>query len=222
MTDRPQFSLLNEFRMALSFQRQHQHYVLTRPDRNPRDTIDTTTTNFGTDAVNGITGYMRAKIRRIKLNHVDVDVRYGYDASVEQVESNKGISFAQPPTTLELSRGQYIDGSRYHQHGLYISPSMTWAKFRLRAGARQTWINANSEGDIESASQPFDKTFTPFVWNFGLKWGDKISLSASIENAFRAPNLDDLTARHHWSKAINWKIMIWVPNMPQPLKWPYE
>ncbi len=187
--------LIHQYKGALSFQRQHQHYVLTRPDRNANDDIDTTTQNIGTDAVDGLTGYLRASSQTTRLKAFSLEVRYGYDASFEHVESSKGITFAQPPTNIALSRGQYIDGSEYSQHGLFMSPSITWRTLRLRAGVRQTWITAKSDGDPDSASQAFERHFTPAVWNLGLKWGDRFSVSASLERGFRAPNLDDLTAR---------------------------
>jgi outer membrane receptor protein involved in Fe transport len=187
--------LVEKYKSAISFQRQHQYFVLTRPDRNSNDEIDTTTQNFGTDAVNGISGYVRARSQTLVIDPISMDVRYGYDTSFEQVESNKGITFAQPQTEIRLSRGQYIDGSQYVQHGVFVAPSLTWQNLRFRSGLRQSWIEATSAGDPESASLAFEKEFSPTVWNLGIRWGDQISVSASLERGFRAPNLDDLTAR---------------------------
>lgn len=187
--------LLDQYKTAISFQRQHQHYVLTRPDRNSNDDIDTTTQNIGTDAVDGISGFVRARSQPLIFDPVSIDFRYGYDVSFEQVESSKAITFAQPRTEIQLSRGQYIDGSQYMQQGVFISPSLSWQNFRLRSGLRQSWINATSAGDSESVSLAFEKNFAPSVWNLGVRWGERISISASLERGFRAPNLDDLTAR---------------------------
>ena len=195
LSDEVRLPLVEHYKTSISFQRQHQHYVLTRPDRNSNDEIDTTTQNIGTDSVDGLTGYIRARTQPLRLTSMVMDVRYGYDASFEQVTSNKGITFAQPRPEISLSRGQYIDGSQYTQQGLFVSPSLKWKNVRVRSGFRQTWIKATSDGDPQSASLAFEKNFAPSVWNVGLRWGERISISASLERGFRAPNLDDLTAR---------------------------
>lgn len=189
------FATLERLSAASSFQRQHQKYLLTRPDRNPTDGIDTTTHNGGQDRVDGFAGFLRGQSRPLRIGDAVLDARYGIDGNAETIESDKYIEFAEPPTRVVLSRGQYIAGSRYLQGGIFFAPSLRWAEWRLRSGFRQALVRAVSEGDRESGSVPFDITFTPAVWNLGLSWGREIQLFGSLEQGFRAPNLDDLTAR---------------------------
>lgn len=192
----PAWALLDNWRFAAGFQRQHQRYRLTRPDRNPGDSVDTTTENLGRDAVDGFGGTLRARTARLTLaDDLRLTVRYGADGAHEWIESARWIRFAQPPLTRELDRGQYVGGATYTQAGAWLAPVLEWGALRLRTGLRASWIAASSPGDPESASFAFDRSYTPVVVNAGAQWGRAIKLVTNVEQGFRAPNLDDLTAR---------------------------
>jgi outer membrane receptor protein involved in Fe transport len=187
---------VDTLQLALSYQRQHQSYQLIRPDRNPADSFDTTNINGGRDAVDGFSGYGHGQTAKLDLGgELKLTARYGVDASLESVESRKWIQFAEPVSTRLLSRGQYIEGSRYLQGGAYVAPALEWGNLRLRTGTRYGIVNATSPGDPSSASKAFDHHYTPFVSNVGLRWGRRIVFLVNVEQGFRAPNLDDLVAR---------------------------
>ncbi|MCA9539792.1 MAG: TonB-dependent receptor [Myxococcales bacterium] len=192
----PETLALRRFETALSYQRQHQRHRLARADRTPGDGIDTSTTNLGRDGVDGLSGYWRAETAPLLgVDWLDLRLRYGLDGSREWVDSAKWIAFASPPITRALSRGQYIDGSTLTQLGLYIAPEAAFGDLRLRGGARISHVIAASPGDPETASATFKRRHTPVVFNGGLQWGERVMVVANIEQGFRAPNLDDLTAR---------------------------
>lgn len=192
----PETAALYAWRAAAGFQRQHQRYRLTRPDRNPNDGIDTTTDNLGRDAVDGLGGTLRARTRHLRLaDDLSLTVRYGADGAHEWIESAKWIRFAQPPLTLELDRGQYVEDATYTQAGLWLTPVLDWGDLRVRGGVRTSFVRAQSPGEVESASKPFDHRYTPTVLNAGVQYGGGVKLVANIEQGFRPPNLDDLTGR---------------------------
>ncbi len=188
--------IMSSYRGAVSYQRQHQRSSLNRPDRNPGDEIDTRTTNRGRDAVDGLSTFFKGRTSRLQLtDDMYGDMRYGIDGSHEWVESRKWIEFAQPAVTRAFSRGQYVEGATYSQTGAFIAPAIQVGSLRVRSGARVSFIKAESPGDPQSSSASFAKNYSPVVFNGGLKWGDNIALILDVEQGFRAPNLDDLTAR---------------------------
>ncbi len=192
----PGWALLDRWTAAFGYQRQHQRYRLTRPDRTPGDGIDTTTDNLGRDGVDGLGGTLRGHTARLALaDDLRLTVRYGADGAHEWIDSAKWIRFADPPLTRARDRGQYVAGAAYSQAGAWMAPVLEWGALRLRGGLRGSWINATSPGDADSASFAFDRTYTPVVANAGLQWGGALKLVANVEQGFRAPNLDDLTAR---------------------------
>lgn len=191
-----EWPLLDELVAVLGYQRQHQRASLLRPDRIAGDDIDTTTENLGRDAVDGVSGRVEGQTMRYgRRSGPGVSMRYGLDASYEWIESAKWIRFAQPPLVRALSRGQYVDGATYGQAGVFVAPSVDWGPLQARTGLRVGYFEAASPGDPESASARFDRSFTPIVLNAGLEYGRGWSALINVEQGFRAPNLDDLTAR---------------------------
>lgn len=191
----PGAALLDRYTAAAGYQRQHQRYTLTRPDRIASDGIDTTTLNLGRDAVDGLGFAFRGRTASVGLGPLSSTVRYGVDGSYEWIESAKWIEFAYPPLTRKLSRGQYVGGADYAQGGVWLAPDLRWDFVRLRGGMRAVWTRATSPGDVESASDVFDRSYTPLVFDAGLEVGRDFGLVINVEQGFRAPNLDDLTAR---------------------------
>ncbi|MCB9527440.1 MAG: TonB-dependent receptor [Myxococcales bacterium] len=191
----PGAALLDAFTAALGYQRQHQRYTLLRPDRIVGDSIDTTTENLGRDAVDGLGFTFRGAVTPLALGDFEAGMRYGVDGSHEWVESAKWIRFAQPPLTRKFSRGQYVGGADYTQGGVWIAPDLRWRFVRVRGGVRAAYVGATSPGDEESASRAFDRSYAPLVFGGGLDIGGDFGLVLNVEQGFRAPNLDDLTAR---------------------------
>lgn len=191
----PATALLDNFTAAAGYQRQHQRYSLLRPDRIAGDAIDNTTENLGRDAVDGLGFTFRGQSAPLVLGGVEAGLRYGIDGSYEWIESGKWIRFAQPPLTRRFSRGQYVGGSDYAQGGVWLAPDVRFGLVRVRGGMRAAYVRATSPGDVESASHAFDRSHVPLVFDAGLEVGRTFAFVANVEQGFRAPNLDDLTAR---------------------------
>ena len=191
----PRFALLKAAKLAIGWQRQHQRHRLERPDRITTDDIDTGTYNQGRDSVDGLNTYGRGESNPFKLGPSALTFRYGIDGSYETVSSDAAIRFAQPPLVKILSRGLYIDQSRFMQSAAWISPTLTIESLVMRVGARASYIRASSPGDEMTSTRSFRQSHLPVVYNAGLSWGTTLQVFGHIEQGFRAPNLDDLTAR---------------------------
>ncbi|MEE2787923.1 MAG: TonB-dependent receptor [Myxococcota bacterium] len=187
--------LMDRMNAAFGWQRQHQRHRLARPDRITSDDIDTGTFNQGRDKIDGLSGYTRLETQGWRIGSSVLTVRYGLDGSYERVESDAAIRFVQPPLVKVLSRGLYINESLFLQTAAFVSPEWVLGAFRVRVGARGSYIGAKSPGDPASASRAFTQTHWPVVYNAGLSWGTIVSVFGNIEQGFRSPNLDDLTAR---------------------------
>jgi len=181
----------------VGYQRQHQRYTRTRPDRFP-DTPDLNTEikNLGRDAVDALSGFWKASSQRLSVSSkAHFEVRYGIDGSYEWVESQKWARFTQANITRAASRGQYVEGSTFGQAGVFVAPVLEWGSIRLRTGGRFAYVQATSPGETESASAAFSRAHWPMVFNLGIQTTHTVSAFANIEQGFRAPNLDDLTGR---------------------------
>ncbi|MCB9616733.1 MAG: TonB-dependent receptor [Sandaracinus sp.] len=131
--------------------------------------------------------------------HVSFRVRYGLDAFRDDVHRSNGErTFTDIDVTTPLSRGQYLDGSRYLTGGLFAElEARAWDWLVMRGGARLAVVDASAPGDAESGTSAIDRTFVAPVARAGLaaKVRPGWSIALNVDQGFRAPNLDDLTAR---------------------------
>lgn len=178
-------------RVALSYQRQHERRRRDRPivmvQNGGRDDVDTL----------GITA--SAESRPVALSdssHLRATV--GGDAYFDSLRSLAWTRFTDIDLTLADSRGQYVTGSRYSTGGVFTRLASTLGRsLGVQLGGRLGFASANTPGDAKSATLLIDRSwmthaaFTHLEWN-ALSW---LSLLASYDRSFRAPNLDDLTSR---------------------------
>jgi outer membrane receptor protein involved in Fe transport len=178
-------------RLALSYQRQHE--------RRRRDRPSVLTQNGGRDDVDtyGITAF--AESRAVALGEsAHLRATVGGDAYFDSIRSQAWTRFTDLDLTIAESRGQYMSGSRYSTGGVFTRLAATIAReVGVQAGARLGVASANTPGDARSTTVAIDRAwlthaaFTHLEWN-AVSW---LSLLASYDRSFRAPNLDDLTSR---------------------------
>jgi outer membrane receptor protein involved in Fe transport len=183
--------LAEESRLILSWQRQHERRKHERPSsfvlNGGRDDVDT----FGV--------LFRAATRSFQLaDPAQLRVRYGLDVYRDTVESVAWLTFTDLDITRIRSRGQYLDGSSYIWGGAWSEAEVTLLdQVVVRAGGRLSHTGAQAPGDDVSGTLPVDRTWSTAVGNVGVEWWTTswLTLLASADQGFRAPNLDDLTSR---------------------------
>ncbi len=193
----PGWAALEALDAWLSFSRQHERR------RNEQVFV-----NGGIDDIDVWEARLRGRTAALALTDwLRVSLLYGLDGTWESVSSRRwtilDFSRVLPESDTvvveHLSRGQYTDGGRFLQGGvawtsarLELGDSLT-----LRAGGRAAAASALAPEDLESDTLEVDGAWTSLVGQAGAEWRvlDRLSLLASLAQAFRPPNLDDLTAR---------------------------
>jgi iron complex outermembrane receptor protein/hemoglobin/transferrin/lactoferrin receptor protein len=177
-------------RTTLSYQRQHERRTLERPgsfvSNTGRDAVDTLGVTFeATSRAAPVGSEGRARLT------------YGADAYVDTLASRAWIGFEDIGFVRELTRGQYIDGSRYAQGGVYAQGELALGAFVASAGARIGVARAQAPSDPASSTRSVDDAWAPLAAHVAARWraSESLTLLATVDRSFRAPNLDDLTAR---------------------------
>jgi iron complex outermembrane receptor protein/hemoglobin/transferrin/lactoferrin receptor protein len=179
------------FRASISYQRQHERRRLDRPASfvrlTGRDNVDT----YGLVA--------RAQTGRWRpLWWLDLAMGYGIDLYHDSVGSAAWSAFTDIDRTIGLSRGLYLDGSRYLSFGAYAEGEARFPHdIALRAGGRLAIAAANAPGDVASGSEPVDRVWVAPVGRAGISYWplDWLEILVNLDQGYRAPNLDDLTSR---------------------------
>jgi outer membrane receptor protein involved in Fe transport len=178
-------------RLAISYQRQHERRTLDRPGsfvkNGGRDDVDTLgfTGQFATEPIDLAVG-------------TSARLQYGADVFHDWVSSAAWTEFTDIEAVIPLSRGQYLDASRYLTLGAFAQGELSLGEHVVtRAGARLGGARANAPGDTQSGSASVDAAWTSLVGNVGVEWRltPALTLLGSWDRSFRAPNLDDLTSR---------------------------
>jgi len=123
---------------------------------------------------------------------------YGADGYRDRVDSTSWLYFSDTAITRYRDRGQYMDEGRFSSSGAWGNLDTTFAEiFRLRAGGRTSFVTTDASGQASSDSKPVHRHFATTIGNIGasvraVPW---LVLSFGLDQAFRAPNLDDLTSR---------------------------
>ena len=177
-------------RTTISYQRQHERRTLDRPGsfiaNTARDTVDTLGLLFEATTYAATVG--RGSRAR---------VTYGADAYVDTLASRAWIGFTDIGVVREQTRGQYIDGSRYLQGGAYALGELVLGTLTATAGARIGIASAQTPADAASSTRAVDTTWVPVAAHVSARWSptEALMLIGTVDRSFRAPNLDDLTAR---------------------------
>jgi len=179
------------FRLTLSWQRQHERRSITRPTQF--------TENIGRDDVTtlGVALYSRTSLFDVH-DDIGLMLRYGGDVYHDAVSSAAWLTFTDVDITRERSRGQYLDDSRYVWGGVFSElEAQLWQRIAVRTGGRVSATSARAPGDDESGTAAVDQTWLTAVANAGLEvWAtDATTVTLSLDQGYRAPNLDDLTSR---------------------------
>ncbi|MBI3180328.1 MAG: TonB-dependent receptor, partial [Deltaproteobacteria bacterium] len=139
-----------------------------------------------------------ARARPWALGPATLRLEGGLDSYLDLVQSTATVGFTDLGVTRALSRGQYVAGSTSLTGGAFLEGHLAAsARLHLRAGGRVGWASLSSPGDAASGSAPVRGLWWPLAGHAGVEWGalGPLTLLASVDHSFRAPNLDDLTSR---------------------------
>jgi len=186
--------LLAHLEAAGGFQRQHERRVNNRIDF----------INSGEDSIDIWELRLEAQIRTLPLwGELQLRLPYGLDGTLESVSSRGWDTLVRSEISRDRSRGQYIDGSAARQGALWFSPRLDWGRFTLRLGARWLYAEVQAQMDLDSDSPEIDSSWVDGVANAGLegRFGP-LSLIFNLEEGYRSPNLDDMTARQFTGQGL--------------------
>lgn len=182
---------LRDLHTAFSFQQGHERRRDTRMSAATEQIQNDDVATFGTTA--------SAKSRVITLgSSSQLELGYGVDAYLDWINSDASTTHTDTGVVDVRSRGQYLAGSRYLTSGVHADAGLHLGEnLELRAGLRVALAQAHAPADAESGSRGIDRTFSALVGSTGITWNVSmpLSLSLNVAQGFRAPNLDDLTAR---------------------------
>jgi len=180
---------------GLGYQRYHERRRLDRPLSG--------TTLGGRDTVEMLEAFAQASTATWSpLPPLRLRADYGVDALHESVASAAWVIFTSSlndtQTVLPQSRGTYVDGSTLLQGGAFVAPSVGfYERVTLRTGLRVSFARADAPADERSDTAPVKSAWSSAVANAGIEARvvGPLTLLTSVEQGFRPPNLDDLTAR---------------------------
>ncbi len=189
--DGPGFA--EKLRFTISYQNQHER---RRYDRGAASTYR----NTGRDEVYTGGTSLSARTREWgPANKLRFSLNYGFDLYHDSIVSKAWNHYLPPVNILtELTRGQYLNGGRYINSGLWTEGHLrVLERVELRLGGRGAFVRARAPGDPMTASAAVDQRWGQAVGGGGvavkllpgLKW------ITNLDQGFRAPNLDDLTSR---------------------------
>ncbi len=175
----------------LGYQRQHE-----------RRTLDRTSTlgslSGGRDDIDIWSARLDAETRPFALGEsARLRVAYGVDGSYEVVESAAWTTLTRIGVTRLKSRGQYLDGSTFAQGGAFAAPHLSLGPWTVRAGARLAGAAVDVPEDPTSETRAVSQTWVTGVFDAGVSWAGwrDLEVLLNVEQGFRPPNLDDLSAR---------------------------
>jgi iron complex outermembrane receptor protein/hemoglobin/transferrin/lactoferrin receptor protein len=194
-------------RWTVSFQNQHER-------RHQENGPILATENNGLDDVYSVGTGLKLSTRTFRLAEwSDLQVLYGTDAYHDWIASEAWKYWSDTKAIEFDHRGQYLDGSRYLTSGLWTEVHSTlrtsgqespwkdgkkWRPvIRLRAGGRGALVHAHATGEQDSETVGVNRVWGTGVGSGGvalqaLPW---LGFMVNADQGFRAPNLDDLTAR---------------------------
>lgn len=178
-------------RITVSVQAQHE--------KQRYDDPSVLVVRTGIDDVLTLGFVANAKARPLVLRK-DVLLRssYGFDQYTDWLTSTAFRTYTDTLQTDQRSRGQYVSGSSYLYGGLYADASLALPKqVIVFGGARWSWIHAMAPSDPASGTRAVNQTYLPVIGRVGTEWKPArlVALRFNIDHSFRAPNLNDLTAR---------------------------
>lgn len=181
----------SDVRASLSWQRQHEERSRVRPTSTVRgrdvDTVDAL----------GLAASGRRELGELWAG-ARAAIEVGADAYVDWLGSRSYDLDTTTAAATRRSRGQYLDDARYATGGAFAQATVTpHTRMRLHAGGRVGSAHAKAPADVTTSSASVDRRWLVHAANAGvaLEAAPWLALHANGDLSFRAPNLDDLTAR---------------------------
>jgi outer membrane receptor protein involved in Fe transport len=177
--------------LTASYQRQHEDRYLRRGD-------DSSTRRAGVDTVHTIGSALTIETKKFQLTpRVRLGGTYGADAYLDKVRSSATLTFIDTDTSTD-DISQYTDGARYFTGGVWAIAHADLTRYvRVRAGGRFAAVRSRAAYSEVRNSLAHRLYWITAVGHAGvtispLEW---LSFPVSIDQGFRAPNIDDLTSR---------------------------
>lgn len=188
--DGPAFA--ERLRLTVNYGNQHER---RRFDRGPESSFRV----IGRDDVyTGGTGLSARTREWGPAGKLRFALHYGFDLYHDTLRSQSWNIYNDVGITSALTRGQYVDRSKYLTSGLWTEVRLKLLeRLELRAGGRGAFVMADSPGDPASKSAAVDRRWGTAVGSGGaaLELTRGVRWLVNIDQGFRAPNLDDLTSR---------------------------
>lgn len=182
---------IQDLDVNVSFQRHHERRDTVRPRSNVRF-----------DWIDDVDTYGFAARAATPVAHLGDEawlrLRYGFDAYRDQVGSQAWQTLTDLDLVLPLSRGQYADRSTYATLGTHLTLEAQPVRgLILRSGGRFGLVGVRASGDAESGTRAVRDDFGVGVGRLGaeIRPSRELAVLVSVDQGFRAPNLDDLTSR---------------------------
>lgn len=191
---KPGWSLVDSLELGLSLTRQHELRS------NFRESVE----SVGRDDIDVYSAFVRGFTRWFELaDGLHLRVQHGIEARTETIDSAGFQTLIaqfskRDPITRQLSRGQYLPGSKFMEASAFAQPVVQIDRqWSLRSGARMTYSKATAPADEETDSSSIDRDWLGLTGNAGLSYHptEAAAVMLNFEQGYRAPNLDDLTGR---------------------------
>jgi len=118
-------------------------------------------------------------------------VRYGLDVYRDRIRSGR-IDRDTASGAVQARRGLYPDGARAGSTELFAVASVQHGRFLMDAGARRTWTSVEAD-DALFGRLALAPAATIGSLASGFRLGGGWSLYGTVAQAFRAPNVDDVS-----------------------------
>ena len=173
-------SALESFQITYSFQQSNEERDTKKNDnvfnKNERDDIVT----------NGLTAQLDALI----FNRIEMVS--GFDLYYDHINSSRAIENTETGDIEPASRGLYPDGSTPLTTGFYNTYLYNLDHWLFQAGWRYNYTKNNAEDELFGN---LDQSSSSLVWNASVNYKlNKSRIYASLNTAFRAPNISDITS----------------------------
>jgi outer membrane receptor protein involved in Fe transport len=187
--EKPLDGLLSRLRATVSWQQQSE--------RRRHDFTSANLVERGDDVVDTLGVSLRAQSARLKLLDGPLVLSAGGEVYVDFLRSSASVAFTDTGVFVVRSRGQYLEGSRAATGGLFAVARWNprpW--LTLRGGLRPGFSTVYAPADPSSGASPTSRLFPALVGHVGVELGrETLRGFLTADRSFRAPNLDDLTAR---------------------------
>lgn len=125
---------------------------------------------------------------------------YGTEIYSDQISSRRQY---RNPQTLTITRdllARYPDGARYHSFGIFVQDEIYFSPHWITTlGSRFSYFSTNFNNAADTSSlnpvNRFEQSFKALTFSLAslYKWNDQVHFNLNVGQAFRAPNLSDIS-----------------------------